>query len=202
MFSGVPSVFKGRNAVRVPPRAQHSPSSEGVFALTCVQSLWSGPSDARLAGCGLAAPVAYGGVWVAGSGSWLVGPPPALGWGYAVPRSGSVWLVVDGQHQFMVQGSGYNMMKPALARKSHGELLRVLRGSCACRFVLPKGVWTVSTRGCGAETGCAQCSQPLVAQIAAIRRGVPSGGLGFEAFYPRALDAEDGVVGQPPSGAA
>jgi hypothetical protein len=40
------TVFKARNAVRVPPRAQQSPSSEGVFALTRVQSLWSGPSDA------------------------------------------------------------------------------------------------------------------------------------------------------------
>ena len=113
-FSGVPCVSAAWNAVRVPPRAQHSPSSEGVFALTCVQSLWSGPSDARLAGFGLAAAVAYSGGWVAGSGSWLVGPPLCSGWGYAVPRSGSVWLVVDGQHLFMVQDSGYDMMKPAL----------------------------------------------------------------------------------------
>jgi hypothetical protein len=35
MFSGVPSVCKVWNAVRVPPRAQHDPSSEGSFALTC-----------------------------------------------------------------------------------------------------------------------------------------------------------------------
>ncbi len=112
MFSRVPGVSKAGNAVRVPPRAQHSPSSEGVFALTCVQSLTSA-SDAGGAGCGLAAAVAYEDVWVAGSGPWLVDPPPALGWGYAVPRSGSVWLVVDGQHLFMVQDFGYDMMKPA-----------------------------------------------------------------------------------------
>lgn len=31
MFSGVRSVCKGQNAVRVPPRAQHDPSSEGVL---------------------------------------------------------------------------------------------------------------------------------------------------------------------------
>ena len=53
------------------------PLVRGVFALTCVQSLWWRPSDARFAGFGLAAAGAYSGVWVAGSGSWLVGPPPA-----------------------------------------------------------------------------------------------------------------------------
>lgn len=31
MFSGVPCVFGAWNAVRVPPRAQHSPSSEGFL---------------------------------------------------------------------------------------------------------------------------------------------------------------------------
>lgn len=44
MFPPLPSVSKARNPVRVPPRARHSPSSEGVFALTCVHSGWSGPS--------------------------------------------------------------------------------------------------------------------------------------------------------------
>jgi hypothetical protein len=34
-------------------------------------------SDGWFAGFGLAAAVAYSGVWVAGSGSWLVGLPPA-----------------------------------------------------------------------------------------------------------------------------
>lgn len=31
MFSRVPSVYKAGNAVRVPPRAQHTPSSEGFL---------------------------------------------------------------------------------------------------------------------------------------------------------------------------
>jgi hypothetical protein len=31
MFSGLPSVFKAWNTVRVPPRAQHDPSSEGFL---------------------------------------------------------------------------------------------------------------------------------------------------------------------------
>ena len=35
MFSPLPSVCKAWNPVRVPPRARHTPSSEGVFALTC-----------------------------------------------------------------------------------------------------------------------------------------------------------------------
>ncbi len=46
MFSGVPYVCRGWKAVRVPPRAQQIPPSEGIFALTCVQSLWWRPSDA------------------------------------------------------------------------------------------------------------------------------------------------------------
>jgi hypothetical protein len=36
MFPRESRVCRGWKAVRVPPRAQHSPSSEGVFALTCV----------------------------------------------------------------------------------------------------------------------------------------------------------------------
>ena len=50
MFPPLPSVSKPRNPVRVPPRARHTPSSEGVFALMCVHSGWSGPSDI---GCGV-----------------------------------------------------------------------------------------------------------------------------------------------------
>ncbi|MET4538622.1 hypothetical protein ABIE37_000377 [Arthrobacter bambusae] len=44
-FPPLPSATKAWNPVRVPPRARHTPSSEGVFALTCVHSGWSGPSD-------------------------------------------------------------------------------------------------------------------------------------------------------------
>lgn len=45
MFPRLPSNNKPWNHLRVPPRARHTPSSEGVFALTCVHSGWSGPSD-------------------------------------------------------------------------------------------------------------------------------------------------------------
>jgi hypothetical protein len=45
MSPPLPSVPKPRNRLRVPPRARHTPSSEGVFALTCVHFAWSGPSD-------------------------------------------------------------------------------------------------------------------------------------------------------------
>jgi hypothetical protein len=55
----------------------------GDFALTCVQSLWWRPSDAGARAVAWTPAVACSGVWVAGSGSWLVGPPPALYWGYA-----------------------------------------------------------------------------------------------------------------------
>ena len=36
---------KAWHPVRVPSRAQDTPLAEGVFALTCVHSGWSGPSD-------------------------------------------------------------------------------------------------------------------------------------------------------------
>jgi hypothetical protein len=74
-------VFPGPGIpVRVPPRARHTPSSEGVFALTCV-SRWSGPSDTGRGVPGVAGRLFDCGG--AGAGSWLVGPPLALYWGYA-----------------------------------------------------------------------------------------------------------------------
>ena len=50
------------------------PLVRGVFPLPCVQSLWWRPPDASGAGCGLAAAVAYSGVWVAGSVPLAGGP--------------------------------------------------------------------------------------------------------------------------------
>jgi hypothetical protein len=44
MFPRVPSVCKGWNAVRVPPRAQHDPSSEG-FCFNVWTLTPAGPSD-------------------------------------------------------------------------------------------------------------------------------------------------------------
>ncbi len=149
---GSSQCFQGSECGSSPTSGTAFPLVRGVFALTCVQSLWWRPSDARCAGWCLAAAVAYEGVWVAGSGSWLVGPPPALGWGYAVPRSGSVWLVVVGQHQFMAQGSGDDMMKPTLARKRLGKLLSVVKGEL-CMVVCPAkvGVDSVHTYVCFME---------------------------------------------------
>ena len=107
------------------------PLVRGDFALTCVQSLWWRPSDAKFAGCGLAAAVAYSGVWVAGSGSWLVGAPPACGWVYAGSSFRFSGLVGDGQHLFMVRGCGHNMTSPTSVRNSFdglfldGELIHI-----------------------------------------------------------------------------
>ena len=50
-FPPVPSVCRAWNPVRVPPRARHTPSPEGVFALTCVHFGWSGPSDSGRGVC-------------------------------------------------------------------------------------------------------------------------------------------------------
>jgi hypothetical protein len=76
MFSGVPSVWKGWSAVRVPPRAQQVPSSEGIFALTCVQNLWWRPSDADARALALPPrwPVKLGGWRDQDLGWWVLRP--------------------------------------------------------------------------------------------------------------------------------
>ena len=129
MFSRVPRVFKGWNVVRVPPRAQCFPLVRGDLALTCVQSLWSRRSDGWFAGFGLAAAVAYSGVWGGGFKTLASGPSVCCGLGFAVPRSGSVGLVGGGQHQFMVRGSGRDMTSLMLIRKFLGKLLPLRHGS-------------------------------------------------------------------------
>jgi len=65
------------------------PLVRGVFALTCIHS----PDWVPLmlvAACCLAAAVACEVVWVAGSGPWLAGPPPAGVWSHSGLLSG--WL--------------------------------------------------------------------------------------------------------------
>ncbi len=100
MFPPLPSDSKAWNPVRVPPRARHTPSSEGVFALTCVHSAWSGPYDTGRGVC-LAPRVAYlvVGERVQGGGRWT------LRWlctgVIRVPSFGSARLVWSGLHLFM-----------------------------------------------------------------------------------------------------
>jgi hypothetical protein len=65
------------------------PLVRGDFALTCVQSLWWRPSDARFAGFGLGAAVAYSGVWGGGFSALAWGPSACCDCVAAVPRSGS-----------------------------------------------------------------------------------------------------------------
>jgi hypothetical protein len=71
-----------------------------VLTKLVVVSLWR-----LVRGLGLTAAVAYGGVWVAGSESWLVGSPPAGMRG--IPPL--VWLVLEtlaGHHSFIAWGCG------------------------------------------------------------------------------------------------
>ena len=68
-----------------------------------------------------------------------------MGWIYAVPRSGSVGLAGGGLHLFMDQGCWHNMTAPTFVENFlKGSPQCIKAGACA-RFVLPKGVWTVST---------------------------------------------------------
>ena len=50
-----------------------------------------------------------------------------------------------GQHLFMVRSGGCNMTLPALVGSFREEVLGVVSGTASARFVLPKGVWTLST---------------------------------------------------------
>ena len=85
----IPHVFgssqclQGRECSSSPTSGTAYPLVRGVFALTCVQSLWWRPSDARFAGCGLAAAVACSGVWGGGFRVLAGGPSACCDWGYA-----------------------------------------------------------------------------------------------------------------------
>ena len=116
-FSRLLSICKAWNAVRDPPRARKTPSSsEGLFALTCGHGLWWRPSDARCAGFGLAAAVAYSGVWGGGFKTLAGGSS-------ACCRAVTCFLVPvlvgvgrGGQHLFIVLGCGHNMTSLTLVR--------------------------------------------------------------------------------------
>lgn len=79
----IPHVFggsqclQGRECSSSPTSGKTFSLVRGFFALTCVQSLCGGVSDARGAGFGLAAAEPMQVCGVAGSVSWLVGTPPA-----------------------------------------------------------------------------------------------------------------------------
>jgi hypothetical protein len=85
---------------------------------------------------------------VAGSGSWLVGPPPAGIWGMCRP----IWLFrwpVVGPHSFMAKCCGDDMTKPNSLRRSSAD-------SC---FLRPGRVR--SSRICPAKGGCAHCAHTV-----------------------------------------
>jgi hypothetical protein len=121
-YSGERRIFRG--SARFESHLGHAnPLCRGVFALTCVQGWWWRPSGRLVRGlwpgrrCGLFRCVR------AGSVPWLVGLPPALYWGYAVPRSDFVGLVGGGQHLFMVRGYESYMTCSDLAVWRHGTPL-------------------------------------------------------------------------------
>ena len=70
--------LQGLECSSSPTLGTQTPSSEGVIALSVCTKLWPVDSDGWFAGFGLAAAVAYSGVWVADSVPWLVGLPPAV----------------------------------------------------------------------------------------------------------------------------
>jgi hypothetical protein len=55
-----------------------------------------------------------------------------------IPRSGSVGLVVGGQHLFMVQGCGYDMILPDFGVEHLGKLVAGVRGVTGAWFVVAK----------------------------------------------------------------
>jgi hypothetical protein len=113
--------------------------------------LWWRPSDARLAGCGLAAAVACSGVWGGGFKALAGGPSACCGLGYTVPRSGSVGLVGGGQHLFMFRGSGDHMTQPILVQ-TFLEGCSLVSGELGCSVCPAKGgVDTVHTYVCFKE---------------------------------------------------
>jgi len=94
----------------------------------------------------LAAAMAYEVMWVAGSRSWLVGPPPAGVWGHVGLLSGLAWQPWLVQYLFMRWGCGDDMNCAKFLRGSClDSLLLGAWGRSWWLFIRPKGVCTVAT---------------------------------------------------------
>jgi hypothetical protein len=154
MFPGDPSVCKGWNAVRVPPRARITPRQRGfcfnVWTLTLRGSLRRCPRF--VCGAAVAGLIVCG----AGAGSWPVGLPPARIQGSGPSFLLFRWPVLRGR-SFMVRSCGDDMTKRNCLRGFFSDscFLRD-QSECAHRvFVRPKGVCTLCTLLC--TGGLAAC---------------------------------------------
>jgi hypothetical protein len=137
MFSGVSGVFKAGNTVRVPPRAQHIPSSEG-FLLYCG-----------------GVPLTLGARVVAWPPRW---PIQVCGWRVQDPGWWALRLLWwPSSFRLCRVGPGWPTPVHVLWRRDDmtsaislrappaGGLRACPRESSAPRYVLPKRVWTLST---------------------------------------------------------
>jgi hypothetical protein len=87
-------------------------------------------------------------MWVAGSGSWLVGPPLAGIWAMWCP----IWLyrrTVVGPHSFVAKSCGDDMTKPNSLRRS---------SSYSCFLRIRQRALIVSLSG---QRGCGHCPHPV-----------------------------------------
>jgi hypothetical protein len=140
-FAGEGMQFESHLGHSIPPRQR------GFCFNVCTSTRFG--SLLRLSRrCGLAAAVAYGVMWVAGSGPWLVGLPPAGVWSHSRLFSRLfewAWLAL---YLFMPWGCGDDMTCGKLL-PGFGPLLAVSWGM---------GEPLVAV--CPAKHGCAQCPHP------------------------------------------
>ena len=150
--------YEGLESRSSPTSGTAYPLVRGGFALTCVHSGWSGPSDTGR-GVSLAPRVACLVVGERAQGRWLVGPPLALNWSYVILS----WFV-DGLHSgddsyavpwpaglfgavLEFEGKGLGRFEAVLGGEHHlgivcGELLSGLGGAG----------WTWTGRPCGGRS--------------------------------------------------
>jgi hypothetical protein len=142
---GTSQCLRGRECSSSPTSGTAYPLVRGVFALTCVQSLWWRPSDARFAGCGLAAAGAL--FWCVGGGLESLASRPSAWCGLGLCGSSFRFCLVGLRWPTRIHGSGLRVRHDeiALGANCPGKLLPAVRETVEWPFVLPKGVWTVST---------------------------------------------------------
>jgi hypothetical protein len=129
-----------------------NPLVRGGFCFKRLYKACGGVPLTLVRGLGLAAAVAYSGVWVAGSVPWLVGSPPlfmgAGGSSFRFCRVGLGWPTPV--HGFAVRE---RHDEASLVRNGLGRPLLVVQGSRGRVSVRPREVWTVSTATSSSRSG-------------------------------------------------